>query len=138
MNIFVDSDVVISSLISSSGAAYLLLNKESITPYISNFSYKELSIVIERLSLDKKRLEALTNSRFKTIELKEDISEIKQNYGEYVFDSHDSHIIAGAVKAKTRYLITYNLKHFNIEKIRRDFNILIITPGMFLQYLRSK
>lgn len=47
--IFVDSDVVLSSLISSKGAAYFLLNKVDLNLFISKSSIQELHSAIEDL-----------------------------------------------------------------------------------------
>lgn len=132
MKIFLDSDIIISSLISKTGAAYLLVNQSSETAkFISNLSYRELLIVVKRLSLEVSNLEdCLKNINQVTIK-KTSIFE------KYVFDQFDAHIVAGAEKAKARFLITYNIRHYDAEKIKRDLNILVYSPGQFLQYLRS-
>lgn len=36
-----------------------------------------------------------------------------------------------------RFLITYNLSDYKIERIKDELGIIIITPGQLLQYLRS-
>lgn len=135
--VFVDSDVVISSLISKSGAAYLLINETSQELFISDVSYRELQIVAERLGLDKDILDDLVKRRFKTIRQKTTLSQVKEKYGDYVTDINDAHIVAGAVEAKARFLVSYNIKHFKTDKIKSDFKILLTTPARFLQYLRS-
>lgn len=130
IKVFLDSDVVISSLLSSAGAAYLLVNKKSVVKYISNLSVKEIKIVAKRLGIKSPAVNKLIN-HIKIVRLKKDSGK------NYVTDVNDSHIIAGAVTAKVRFLLSYNLKHFKIEKIKRDFNILVYRPAQFLQYLRS-
>ena len=137
MKVFVDSDVIISSLLSQSGAAYLLINTKNLGLFISNISYKELEIVTERLGLEKQKLKELLKTKFKIIELKESLSEIKRKYEDFVFDPNDAHIAAGAKEAKTSFLLTYNQKHFNTEKIKKHFGIITMKPALFLQYLRS-
>ena len=137
ITVFVDSDVVISSLISKLGAAHFLINEISFKFFISNISLKELKIVGERLGLKNEALERLVKKQFYIIQLKTDLKKIKEKYKDYVMDINDSHIIAGAVKSKAKFLVTYNLRHFNADKIKRDFNLLIMTPARFLQYLRS-
>lgn len=136
--VFVDSDVVVSSLISSKGAAYLLINNKDLSLYISNISVKELKIVCERLKIDKNDLKNLVSKRFKTVVLKTALSELKRSYQDYVLDENDAHIIAGAKTAKAKFLVTYNLKHYKADKIKADLGILITTPAMLLQYLRSQ
>jgi putative PIN family toxin of toxin-antitoxin system len=137
MKVYIDSDVIISSLISSVGAANLLINKTNINRYISNFSYKELDIVVDRLGLNKKKFEELIKKNFLIIKLYESLQEIKKKYSTYIYDPNDAHIIAGAFKAKTNFIISYNIKHFKIDKIKQDLNIIICKPAVFLQYLRS-
>jgi predicted nucleic acid-binding protein len=136
--LFVDSDVVISSLLSSSGAAFLLIHKtDDINLFISNLSQKELETVSSRLNLPIHELHLLFKNKLDIIQLKQTTQDAKKEYKEYVSDSNDAHIILGAKEAKVRFLITYNLKDFKIEKIKQNFNILVMTPGQFIQYLRS-
>lgn len=126
MRVFIDSDVIISSLISNIGAAAQLLNTgDNITKIISNLSQKELKIVMSRLKISKSlpKLKVLT------------IKNVKK-YSIYSIDPNDAHIIAGADQVNAKFLITYNLKHYKIDKIKQDLGIIIMTPGIFLQYLR--
>ena len=135
--VFVDSDVVISSLISSSGAAYLLLNSTDLELFISNLSIKELTIVAERLGIEKKELDDLIKNRFNVVQLKEKPKELKELYGHYTSDPNDCHVVAGAKVAKVEFVISYNIKHFKVDKIKQDFNIILTPPAQLLQYLRS-
>jgi predicted nucleic acid-binding protein len=133
MRVFIDSDVVISSLLSSRGAAYILLNAAGVTRIISTASVKELRVVCKRLNIPGDALDALIQKRFMVASIRGKT----QDYQIYVTDPNDSHIIAGAVSAKTPYLLSYNLKHFKVEKIKNDLEILLMTPALFLQYMRS-
>lgn len=90
------------------------------------------------MGISESKLKALVGSRLKLINIKKELKTIKQQYREYVTDINDAHIVAGAHVAKVGFLITYNLKHFRIEKIKNDFAILVMTPALFLQYLRSR
>ncbi len=138
--IFVDSDVTISSLLSSSGAAYFLLNKFNLELYISNISIKEIKRGVDKLDLDNEKFQNLLKKRLRAIKLKEDkigIERIKITFKDYVFDEDDTHIVAGAIKSKAKLILTYNIKDFKLDKIKRDLNILVTTPAKFLQYLRS-
>jgi len=136
--IFLDSDVVISSLISHLGASYLLINNNVSVNFISDFSYRELTTVIQKLGLDINKLKILTKDKLKIIKMPKDIKKTIKVYKNYVKDPNDAHIVAGAVEAKVNFLITFNLKDFEINKIKEKFNIKIMTPGIFLQFLRSK
>lgn len=136
IKVFIDSDVVISSLVSSKGAAYLLIQTKGLERYVSDISIKELFLVTERLQLNKKILNNLIKNKFKKIILL-DLKEIKKTYKQYVVDENDAHVVAGAVQAGASHIISYNLKHFKKEEIKRCLNILIFTPALFLQYWRS-
>jgi predicted nucleic acid-binding protein len=135
--VYLDSDVIVSSLLSNTGAAYFLLHQSQQDLYISNYSKKELELVVNRLEISKNDLDQLIQT-LSLVKLDQSIDEIKEQYKNYVVDPADAHIIAGAVAAGPRFLITYNLKHYRVELIKRDFNILILTPALFLQYLRSQ
>ncbi|MEK7573888.1 MAG: PIN domain-containing protein [Patescibacteria group bacterium] len=137
MRIFVDSDVIISSLLSQSGAAYFLLNTSSIQLFISSLSKKELKIVVKRLDIRDDMLTALIENNLEVTILSESLPKIKKSFRQYVLDANDAHILAGAKAAKADFLITYNVKDFKIDKIKKDLDILTLTPGNFLQYLRS-
>lgn len=83
--------------------------------FISDLSKIEIEEVVKRLTLNLKDLKNLVHQSLKL---------------------DDAHIIAGTKKAK--FLITYNLRHFKIDKIKADLGIIILTPADFLQYLRSQ
>lgn len=138
VKVFVDSDVVISSLISSEGAAYLLLNQVKLPFWISNLSQAELEIVAKRLKLDKSKLDQLIEDKLKVVKIKKKLEQIKGEFGDYTKDPNDAHIIAGATEAKVRFLISYNIKHYKVERIKQDFDIVVTTPAKLLQYLRSQ
>lgn len=135
--VFVDSDVIISSLLSQGGAAYLLLYETNLKLFISNLSYKESGLVAERLRVSRDQFEDLVSKRFTTINLEGSIVGIKDLYGDYTNDPDDAHIVAGAAAAKANFLITYNLRDYKVDKIKKHFGILCLTPAQFLQYLRS-
>ncbi len=138
LRVFVDSDVVISSLISQKGAAFLLLSKKDQNYYISNLSKRELAIVAGRLSINKTKLTFTIKNKLKLVTIKDGLDSIKIRFSQHTKDPNDAHVIAGAVKAKVQFLLTYNLKDYKIDKIKKDFGIIVITPAKFLQYLRSQ
>ena len=144
LKVFVDSDVLISSLLSESGAAFLLLNQVSkdlgisIQFFISNISKKEIEIVSGRLNIDKVKTDKLIKSRLNIVKIKEPVASLKKNFKSYSSDPNDAHIVAGAKAAKAKFIISYNIRDFNVEKIGKDLKILILTPAKFLQYLRSQ
>ncbi|OGG14717.1 hypothetical protein A2875_05160 [Candidatus Gottesmanbacteria bacterium RIFCSPHIGHO2_01_FULL_46_14] len=137
--VFVDSDVIISSLLSDKGAAFLLLHSQpSLTRFfITQYSIDELEIVVQRLEISNKNLTQLVDTRLETVHIPTSQERIQKTYERYVIDTGDAHIVGGAAETKCRFLLTYNVKHFRTEKIKEKFNILIMTPAMFLQYIRS-
>jgi len=140
LKVFVDSDVIISSILSSKGAAYDLVNMKGVSRYISNVSKEELAKVLKRkkIPIDKNKLVHITEDKHNLIDLKDSIDKIKEKYKDYVSDINDAHVVAGSVKSESRIITTYNTKHYNSEKIKRDLGINVMKPGNFLQYLRSK
>ena len=137
MNFFVDSDVVISSLLSVTGAAYTLIQDPKLKPTISSISVSELQIVANRLGIKATELETLIASQFSVVKIGKNLSTIKDEYGQYVSDINDAHIVSGAHSAGSKYLISYNLKHFKTDKIKNELDILVMTPALFMQFLRS-
>lgn len=138
MRVFVDSDVVISALLSSTGAAYILLHQSQIKPIISSISFVELRRVAKRLDIDTQKLQVLIKERFEVVKVAKEVGDMKQEYGKYVTDVHDAHIAAGAHAVAVKYLLSYNLKHFKTDKIKDELDVLILTPALFLQFLRSQ
>lgn len=137
LKIFVDSDVIISSLISSKGAAFYLLNQTKENFYVSNHSIDELKIVVKRLNIEIKKLNALLTTKLKRVNTNKDLSQIKKQFTDYAADPNDCHIVSGAKDAEAKFLVTYNIKDFKPDKIKQDLNIIVTTPAKFLQYLRS-
>lgn len=135
--VFADSDVVISSLLSEKGAAYFLFKEKNISYFISDISYTELTRVCKRMAIVKGKLDILVKKHLRLVHLSTSLTQAKETYKAYVMDLNDAHIVAGAVTAKARFLLSYNLRHFRTDAIKRDFNMIVYPPASFLQYLRS-
>lgn len=135
--VFVDSDVVISSLLSRKGAAYLLLNEQNSNFIISNISKNEIEVVSERLNIEQNKPQDLIKKCLRVMKLKKEISKIKKDFKTYTSDVDDTHIVAGATDVRAKFLLTYNLRHFQRQKIKEDLGITVLTPAQYLQYLRS-
>ena len=138
INIFLDSDVVISSVLSKNGSAHFILASSMFECFVSNYSTKELRKVAERTDLDFKSIKAILDKNTKTSVLRGSLKSFKKEYGQFVRDEDDAHIVAGAHKSKSKFLLTYNAKHYDIDKIKAELGITVIKPGNFLQYLRSQ
>lgn len=137
IKVFIDSDVVISSLLSQTGASNIILNNSDLRTFISNFSQEELNRIVDRLGIDKNKLKGLLKSGLKTIKVKLSKKEIIDEFGKYAYDTEDAHIVAGTTTAKAKILVTFNTKDYKIKEIQQDFDIRVMRPGELLQYLRS-
>ena len=133
---FVDSNVVVTSLISHKGASYYLFWTTNQNFAISTLSVKEIRAVVKRLDLDMTALENMITKRLSVTKLTA-LSELREKYLPYVSDPHDAHVVAGTVASKASFLLTYNVKHFNTNIIKRDFDVITLTPAQYMQYLRS-
>lgn len=138
IRVFIDSDVIISSLISTSGAAFTLLhNTSGVELCVSTLSVLELERVADRLHISSDKLREIINGRLTITEVGINYKEAREQFAEYTRDADDAHIVAGAKKSKAAFLVSYNVRHFDAEKLAQDFEITLLTPGLFLQYLRS-
>lgn len=137
LKILLDSDVIVSSLLSSTGAAHLLINKtkkKEISLTISSLSLNEIEGAAGKLDFSPEAAVALVKKRLKIIRLKK---RLEESYKSYVSDLEDAHVVAAAVKAKAKFLVSYNLRHYRSDEIKRAFDIIILSPASLLQYLRS-
>ncbi len=135
IKVFLDSDVIVSAFLSSKGASFEIVKNSNIAKVISESIKIEVEDVSKRLNFsaaDKGIVEGI-----EVVTLKLEKARIVEKYFPYVLDEEDSHVVAGAEKAKVRFLLTHNTRHFQTEKIKRDFGILTMKPGIFLQFLRS-
>src|SRR3989338_8341533 len=103
ISVFLDSDVVISSILSRTGAANMLVNEPSLLKVVSNYSLTELNIVAERLHIPRERLNSVTES-FTVTTLGSDSERLEKEFRKFVTDAGDAHVIAGAKKSGVRFL----------------------------------
>ena len=133
IKILIDTDVLISSLLSETGAAHWILNNEiDIAIFSSDLILTEVEKIRSRLGIAN----TISNKVFNNI-LQVTPNQLS-HYKNYVYDINDRHVVASADLTNVQYLITYNIKDYNTDKISKDLNIIILTPGNFLQYLRLK
>ena len=135
VKVFLDSDVIISSLLSKTGASFEILKNAKVKKVISKTIKEEVLSVAKRLSIDLAGERIYKNIKIVPIKLKK--ARLAEEYLSYVLDQEDSHVVAGANIAKANFLLTHNLKHYQVTKIKNDFEIIVMKPGNFLQYLRS-
>ncbi|OGY19300.1 MAG: hypothetical protein A3A65_04225 [Candidatus Chisholmbacteria bacterium RIFCSPLOWO2_01_FULL_49_14] len=136
IQVFLDTDVVISALLSQTGASYEILNNPQIIKNISKTVKKEVKEVVKRLNIKSQKVKVIY-TKIKTSSLHLTKKQVLERYGYFVIDEKDSQIVAGAERAKTKFLLTYNLKHYRVDKIKAELGITVVKPGNFLQYLRS-
>ncbi len=134
---FLDSDVVISSVLSKKGAASLLMEISAVQKIISDISQQEITLVARRMGLEDSIVTRIIRKN-KIVKLRDSIKIIKSKYKNFVYDINDAHIVAGAMISRSRFLVTYNIKDYNTEKLKRHFDIIVLTPALLLQYLRSQ
>ncbi len=133
IKVFLDSDVIVSAILSSKGASFEILQNTHIKKVISEVIRAEVTEVMERLKISsgESMLQGITIMKHTVKKTR-----IAQMYIPYVLDEEDSHVVAGAHRSTARFLLTHNVKHYHVEKIKQDFNVITMKPGVFLQYLR--
>jgi predicted nucleic acid-binding protein len=130
---FLDSDVIISALIPDRGAAYALLTQKGATGlYTSPYVLSEVNRATTKHGLDKKRLELFGG----ILKMGKGISSIT-NIRSLVNDPNDEPIISATISNRCHFLVTYNLKDYQISEIKNRHNIIVLRPGDYLQHLRS-
>jgi len=136
VQVFLDTDVVISALFSEKGASYQIIKNSLIIKIISFTVRKEIKEVSKRLEIKSQKVKKILKD-ISCQSLKTTKKEILKNYKKFVFDESDSHVVAGIDKTKIKFLLTHNLRHYKTDKIKAELDILVFKPGNFLQYLRS-
>lgn len=137
ISVFFDSDVVNSSLLSNKGAAYYLTSVIPIQRVVTQYSVEEIERGLRKLNADTSQLHSHITNTFSIIRLSDPLYTLQEHYSPYVLDIFDSHVIAGADVSKARFLVSYNIKHYKTELIKRELGISIVTPAHLIQYLRS-
>ena len=136
IQVFLDTDVIISSLLSRTGASFEILKHPAVKKVISRAVKEELVIVAKRLKIEGHKTKKLVED-INSVTLGLTKSRIVKDYQQFVFDQQDCHVVAGAKVSKSRFLLTHNLKHYRVDKIKTGLGIMVFKPGNFLQYLRS-
>lgn len=135
IRVFLDSDVIIASLLSEKGASYFLLHDQSfgnIEFFITDFSFMEIQEVIKRHPIEAEKLSELVEKRLVVKKL-DPVSAKQKRMQDFVSDDNDMHIIAGASQAEVKFLITYNIRDFKVDLIHKAFDIKVIKPAGLLR-----
>ncbi len=140
--IFFDSSVLIAGVLSSSGAARVLMvmsEQDEIQLLVS-----EYVIVETERSLARKAPQALPEFRQAlrnaNIKIVHDPSAKEVNENLYLMtDAEDVPILLSAMKAGVDYLATHNRRHFlDDPKVAEQSNLRIGTPGDALVWVREQ
>lgn len=136
IQVFLDTDVIISGLLSKTGASFAVIKHRAVKKVISKTVKEELATVAKKLKIEDYQGKGLVeNINLVTLGLTK--SELIKNYQQFVLDQRDAHVVVGAKVSKSRFLLTHNLRHYRVDKIKADLGIMVLKPGNFLQYLRS-
>lgn len=140
--IVLDSDVVITGLISPKGAGCFLLTSflphRKIKILTSKKQIKEIKEVLKRPEFTWTVNEKLwENFNKQAVKIKLPIK-LSSKLTKCLLDPDDIHILASAVAGKAKFLLTYNLRHYHREEIKKELGISVVHPGSFLQFWRLK
>lgn len=141
IKVFLDSSAVMAGVISSAGAARVLLVMSE-NGQIETFISEQVIVESER-SIAKKVPQALPEFRqtLKDANLKvvhnPTQEEIEENLS-LIADPDDVPILLSAMKSHVDYLATHNRKHFlNDPKVAEKAGLKIGTPGDVLAWIRD-
>src|SRR3989338_4527487 len=95
IHVFLDTDVIISSLLSKTGASFEIVNHPKIKRTISGTVKTEVMAVGKRLKIETQKSEMLLRN-IDLVTLGLDKSDLIRNYQQFLFDHYDAHVVAGA------------------------------------------
>ena len=139
MRIFIDASVIIAALLSPSGGSsysVLLLGKHHHIGIISQTILEEVQSKSEKISISRQNIDAfVVQNNFRVCEYISD-SEI-QPFTACV-DASDAHVIAGAKKTKSTYLLTLDKKHLlRLDVQKCVAPLLVVSPKELIEILLS-
>ena len=138
VNVIIDTNILVSALKSDMGASYTLISKLPSPKFQFSISvplyieYQDVLTRKEHLTGTSTKKEVLAFLRYLCkIANRQKIFYL---WRPWLKDPKDDMVLELAVAAKSKYIITYNLKDFsNIQK----FGIEAITPKKFLQIIEE-
>lgn len=138
MKVFFDSSVVFSAINSKTGAArwlIYLVKLKVITGIITDKVIQELEENLNKFREKKMEnvLEFINISGLLVMETP--LDDILKNELSFV-DKDDLHIIVSAIQSECDYLVTFDKRHLDNEKVRHQITaVKIISPGGLLKLL---
>jgi putative PIN family toxin of toxin-antitoxin system len=135
VRVFLDSNVILSGLLSERGAPRIILDLLALKlPFLVGSTGRYNLIEIER-NLKKKMPEILSVYKrylpklsLKIIPLPR-IEELRQFSGKIA--EKDVPILVSAIRSKADYLVTGDKQHFQKLKSKNDYSFKIVTPSEF-------
>ena len=140
--VFLDSNVIIAGLISSTGASAAIRNlgeAGDIRIVISRYVLFEIDRVLQaKFSAHFPNLIDQYRAFIQNVNpfLTEDPPAAKVREAKTVIDPGDAPILATAKLARVDYLVTLDVRHFHTARVRAYLPIPILTPGEFLEEFR--
>ena len=137
--VFLDSSVLISGVISQTGASSAILDlgeAGEIVIILSKGVLVETDRVFERKFPDlaeefRKFIKSLSPS------VADDPTSEEIREAESVIDKDDAPILAAAKKENIHYLVSLDTKHFHTNKVRQYLKSPVVTPAQFLTEFRK-
>jgi putative PIN family toxin of toxin-antitoxin system len=131
-----DTNILFSGLYSSSGASYQILrliDSGRITPVISTTLLFEYEDVLKRkqkeLGLSENEVDVVLDN----ICALSEFQKIYFLWRPYLKDPKDDHVLEVAVAAKTKIIVTHNMKDF---KGVHEFGVTALRPGKLLEAIQ--
>jgi putative PIN family toxin of toxin-antitoxin system len=137
VKILIDTNVILSGLLSQKGTSYKLLQlvpKKKFTIVMS------VPLILEYETILHKNIRKLNLSRTDIDDFLDYICAISEHTKIYYLwrpilkDPYDDHILELAVSSNAKYIVTFNISDFNEAK---KFGISPIEPDEFLKTLRG-
>jgi predicted nucleic acid-binding protein len=136
LRVFLDSNVILSGLLSDKGAPRVILDLLSLKlPFLVGLTGRYNLIEIER-NLRKKMPGILSvyKAYFPKLNLKIISLPRKEELGEYFgkIADKDIPVLVSAIRGKADFLVTGDKQHFEKLKIRGEYPLRIVTPSDFI------
>lgn len=137
VKVFFDSSVIVSALISSSGASARLTQLSSEKVLIGITSVGCLEEILGKSPKLGKSIEQISNFVEKCFVMREKVTQDEATrYLSIVSDPKDTHVLAGAVLTKCQYLVTLDKKHLLTSATKDKLRPLkIVSPKEFLELI---
>ncbi len=137
--VFLDSSVLISGVISQTGASSAILDLGEAGEIIIVLSK---GVLVETDRVFEKKFPHLIGEFRRFIKnlspiIIDEASPQEIREAEKIIDKGDASILAVAKKENISYLVSLDIKHFHTLKVRQHLKIPVVTPAQFLGEFRN-